>query len=140
MLCKSVLHKLQEISRHSAEVVPTGSVFEGFGKPLSFPQLKTNLGTDYDVMFTFKRTDLAIEYIIKDQEFLHIFSLTRNCTLLNRVSVFDKASKSFKISSLKARQLMKEVVNSVQKGEHTFLKSLYHNMWPFLYSTPRLSK
>ena len=139
-LCISILKEVQNISLHVIEMVPTGSVFEGFGKPLNFLQLPTNLGTDYDVMFAFKKSDLAIEFIMKDQEFLHIFSLTSNCTFLNQVAVFDEGAKAYKLSSAKARKLMQRIVDSVQKVESSFLQSLLFNLLPFLYSTPRLTK
>ena len=71
-----------EVSQHQVEAVPTGSVFERYGKPLTAPGLETNLKSDYDVMFAFRKEDFPIEIAMKNDEFLHVFVMSDSCRLL----------------------------------------------------------
>ena len=126
------------VSQHRAELVLTGSIVEGFGEPLNVSQLPANLGSDYDVMFAFKKSDLVIEYLMKNEEFLHIFCFTSDCSLLNQLQIFDKGSEAFKLSSTKARELMKTVVN--RNRPVNIMKSLLQNVFPFMFNTPQISR
>ena len=139
-LYHSVKTQLEIESHHPAELVPTGSLFEGYGKPLNFPQLPSNLGTDFDIMFAFRKGDLHVEFIMKDQEFLHIFALTSNCSLLNQLQMYDEGSQASKLSSVKAREMMKHVVNSTSEMQQNLFQSFIQNLVPFLFNTPRFSK
>ena len=139
-ICTPFIHQLQKESNHQLELVPTGSVFEGYGKPLNFQQKVSHLGTDYDLMYAFRRSDLAVEFIMKDHEFLHIFSLQRNCDFLRKLEVFDEKAQAWKLSSIKAKELMRRVVNSTQKKDSVFHKSFLKSLLPFIFNTPRYSR
>eukprot|EP00092_Neocalanus_flemingeri_P015013 GFUD01016215.1.p1 GENE.GFUD01016215.1~~GFUD01016215.1.p1 ORF type:complete len:1587 (-),score=281.46 GFUD01016215.1:23-4294(-) len=133
--------KLETVTRHKVELVPTGSVFERYGKPLTSPALDTNLRTDFDVMFAIEKSNLPVEYIMKDDEFLHIFALSNSCLMVNRLTEFHAASKSVKLSANKARKFMKNIVDSADLGKQANgMKTLSRNILSFLFNLPRLGR
>ena len=139
-LCQPIQARLEGESHHPAELVPTGSLFERYGKPLNTPGLESNLGTDYDVMFAFHKTDLQLEHIMKNDEFLHFFVLSNSCQLLNQLMVFDESAQFMKLSAAQARQYMRDIVDSTPQLQPSCMKTFMQNLAPFLFNLPRFSK
>ena len=135
--------KLATISRHEVEVIPTGSVFERYGKSLTVADaLESNLKTDYDVMFAVSKKSLQVETIVKNCEFIHIFVLTNSCNLLNILKKNDTKSQAFKLSAVQAKEFMGRVVRSSQldqEGARPF-KRFLRNLLVFQINLPRLSR
>ena len=136
---------LEAFSLHNVEVVPTGSVFEMYGKPLAVPALETNLKSDYDVMFAFQKEEFLIEIAKKDDEFLHVFVLSNSCSMLNRIKKYDHSTKSFKLSAERTRQFMKTIVQDVQISykDTSSKEKCFHKIWnlfAFLFNVPRIGR
>ena len=142
-LVKPIKTKLEEVTRHQVEAVPTGSVFERFGKSLAATNaLESNLATDYDVMFAVNKSSLQVETLMKNDEFLHIFVLTDTCSLLNNLKERDDRSEAFKLSAVRAREFMARVVRSSeleQEGKRP-LRRFLRNLVLFQVNLPRLSR
>ena len=140
-----IREKLEDFSQHKVEVVPTGSVFEMYGKPMTEIALETNLKSDYDVMFAFNKEDFPVEILMKNDEFLHVFVLSDTCRLLNCIKRMDHLTKSFKLSAEAARQLMKQIVQNSQmfQKESTYKKKIANRIWnvlAFLFNLPRIGR
>ena len=136
---------LDKVSQHKVEVVPTGSIFEKYGKPLNAQALETNLKSDYDVMFAYKKEEFPIEISMINNEFLHVFLLSDSCRLLNSIKKMDKSTKSFKLSAEAARQFMKQVVENSQifYQESNYKQKIGNKLWnvlAFLFNLPRIGK
>ena len=142
-LVEPIRTKLATISRHEVEVIPTGSVFERYGKSLTAADaLESNLKTDFDVMFVVSKSSLQVETLVKNCEFLHIFVLTDRCNLLNIIKKKDTKSQAFKLSAVQAKEFMGRVVRSSQldqEGARPFKRFLC-NLLVFQINLPRLSR
>ena len=143
-LTHPIKQALEESGQHSLEVVPTGSVFERYGKPLAAAALETNLKTDYDVMFAFKKEDLPIEFIMKNDEFLHIFVFSKSCFLLNKMNKEHSSAQAIKLSAEKARQFLKNVVENTQLSNIVDnprkIRNKLRNLFAFLFNLPRVGR
>ena len=158
-LIEPIKLKLESTTQRIVEVVPTGSVFERYGKPLRAPAYETNLKTDYDVRFSFDKKDLPIRTEMKDCEFLYIFSLS-DCNFLNKIrqSSKDKNNLGFtesdsdspmevmtreevKLSASKAREFMMEIVEKTPLQDDTsFIKRNLRNLLALLFNIPRIGR
>ena len=120
-----------EVSQHQVEAVPTGSVFERYGKPLTAPGLETNLKSDYDVMFAFRKEDFPIEVAMKNDEFLHVFVVSDSCKLLNTVKSLEDSTNAFKLSAEKSRVFMKQIVQNVKifHKESNYKVEIENKIW-----------
>ena len=123
--------------------MPTGSVFERFGKSLvASNALESNLKSDYDVMFAITKSSLQVETLMKNNEFLHIFVLSDRCPLLNALKEKDQSTDAFKVSAVRAKEFMAKIVMSLeleQQGRRparTFLR----NLIVFQVNLPRLRR
>ena len=142
-LVNPIKYKLRSVTGHSVEVVPTGSVFERYGKPLAAPAIETNLRTDYDIMFCLNRKDLPIEVLMKNDEFLHIFVLSPNCSLLNSIKKEHQEAEAVKLSASKARQFMMDIVESVklkEKERDSRVKLVLWNILAYVFNLPRMGR
>eukprot|EP00092_Neocalanus_flemingeri_P012356 GFUD01013322.1.p1 GENE.GFUD01013322.1~~GFUD01013322.1.p1 ORF type:complete len:1573 (-),score=223.90 GFUD01013322.1:73-4233(-) len=136
---------IENIYQHKVEVVPTGSVFEMYGKPLTAPALESNLNSDYDVMFAFKKEEFPVEIAMKNDEFLHVFVLSDSCRLLNSIKMMDESTRSLKLSAERTRQFMKHIVKNVSifHKESTYKEKIVKTGWnvfAFLFNLPRIGK
>ena len=138
-----IQNKLEAATRHKVEAVPTGSVFERFGKSLvASDALDSNLKSDYDVMFSLTKSSLQVETLPKNDEFLHIIVLNDKCPLLNALKEQDQRSEAFKVSAVRAKEFMNRIVRSSemeQQGRRPF-RMFLRNIMLFQINLPRLSR
>ena len=80
---------------------------------------------------------------MKDDEFLHIFVLSQNCSLLNRIKKEHKKAEAVKLSASKARQFIMDVVESVKLNEKDGafgIKQVFWNILAYVFNLPRMSR
>ena len=138
IMTMDIKNTLENECGHEFASVPTGSIFERYGKPLQYPGLTTNLKTDYDVMFAIEMSKIPVDYIMKNDEFLHFFSMSMSCTFSNQLTEFHSASQAYKLSAVKAREFMQNVVVSSHKSGPS-IKNL-RNVFSFLLNLPRIGQ
>ena len=138
-LLEPIQNKLEAVTRHKVEAVPTGSVFERFGKSLvASDALESNLKSDYDVMFAVTKSSLPVETLPKNNEFLHIFVLNDKCPLLNSLKEHDHRSEAFKVSAVRAKEFMARIVRSseLEQQGRTPFRTFFRNIMVFQVNLP----
>ena len=143
-LSQPIKSKLEQTTGHTVKVLPTGSLFEQYGQPAHAKCLKSNLMTDYDIMFVFSEQDLPIEIQMKNDSevFLHILALSDSCSLLNKIKEIHP-EEPVKLSAEMARYFMKNVVEGTNRNmvrSTTGFKDKLQTMIAFLFNIPQLGR
>ena len=112
-LSQPIKQKLQQITGHNIEVIPTESIIEQYGQPAYAKCLKSNLRTDFDIMFVYNGEDLKIQrHIQNNSEFLEIIALSTSCLLVKKMIEPHGLNRQLRLSAELARTLMKRTVET----------------------------
>ena len=120
---------------HKVEIILTGSIVEQYGQPSSARCLKSNLRTDYDIMFLINHQNL--EYLVHNEAesvFLTISSPTRPCNLIK--CLVD--SNEDKLNAETTRRFMMKTAEEKWQSKENISK--FRTVISFLMNVPRLTR